>query len=185
MGRKVIFLDRDGVVNKYPGDADYVKSWSEFNFLPGAKSALKKLADAGFVIFIISNQAGVGKGIYSKEALDLITKNMLDELNKGGIRICGVYYCTHRPEDDCSCRKPNTGLIDMALSGLGDKGLIKPSDIYFIGDAIIDVETGRKAGLKTILIFSGKEKSENKNNWRVLPDFTATDLSAAVDEIIL
>ncbi len=182
---KVIFLDRDGVINQYPGDADYVKSWGEFHFLPKAKSALKRLTDAGFEIFIISNQAGVGKGIYPQKALDLITKNMLDELNRDGIRIRGVYYCTHRPEEKCACRKPNTGLIDMALAQIGAAEARKFSESYLIGDAIGDIEAGKRAGLKTILVFSGKEKPENKENWQALPDFTAEDLSCAVDEKIL
>lgn len=182
---KIIFLDRDGVINRYPGDLEYIKSWSEFHFLPKVKQALKRLNDNGFKIFIVSNQAGVSKGIYSQESLNLITKNMLRELNKYNINISGVYYCVHRLEDNCSCRKPKTGLINMAIAKLKDEGLeIQLKSSYFIGDTIRDIETGKVAGLKTILIFSGKEKPENKNNWSVLPDFTAQDLSEAVDLIL-
>jgi len=183
---KTIFLDRDGVINRYPGDSEYVKSWSEFYFLPKVKASLKKLSDHGFKIFIVSNQAGVSKGIFSQKSLDLITKNMLHELSEYNINIAGVYYCTHRPEDNCSCRKPKTGLIDMAIAKLKDDGLkIEPSHSYFIGDTIRDIETGKAAGLKTILVFSGKEKPQNQNNWQTLPDLVARDLSAAVDEEIL
>ena len=183
---KVVFLDRDGVINRYPGDSDYVKSWSEFHFLPKVKPALKKLNEKGFKIFIISNQAGVSKGIYSKENLDLITKDMLKELKDRHIDIAGVYYCIHRTEDNCPCRKPKTGLIDMAISKLQDAGeKIDYEESYFIGDTIRDVETGKAAGLKTILVFSGKEMPDNKNNWKTIPDFTAQDLSKAVEEVIL
>lgn len=181
---KIIFLDRDGVINKYPGDFEYVKSWEEFIFLPKVKDALKRLNDNGFKIFVISNQAGVSKGIYSKEALDLITNNMLQELSKDHINIDGVYYCTHRQEDNCSCRKPKTGLIDKALAALKKTNFHSCGTCYFIGDNIHDVQAGREAGLKTILIFSGKEKPQNKNNWQVRPDFTAPDLSKAVDLIL-
>jgi len=182
---KVIFLDRDGVINRYPGDSDYVKSWSEFHFLPEVKSSLKRLNEKGFKIFIISNQAGVSKGIYTQEALDLITKNMLKELNGYKIDIAGVYYCTHRQEDNCSCRKPKTGLIDMAVNKLKNAGLEPElNQGYFIGDTIQDIETGRAAGLKTVLVFSGKEKPDNKNNWTILPDYTAKDISRAVDLIL-
>jgi len=182
---RVIFLDRDGVINKYPGDADYVKSWSEFHFLPKIKPALKQLNDKGFKIFIVSNQAGVSKGIFSQENLDLITRNMLNELKKYNIDIAGVYYCTHRPEDNCSCRKPKTGLIDIVINRLKKQGLdIEPSRSYFIGDTIRDVETGKVAGLKTILVLSGKEKIENKNNWQNPPHFTARNLSEAADLIL-
>lgn len=182
---RVIFLDRDWVINRYPGDRDYVKSWSEFHFLPKVKVGLKKLIDSGFKIFILSNQAGVSKGIYSQETLDLVTKNMLQELNAYKIDIAGVYYCTHREEDNCSCRKPKTGLIDMAVAKLKNDGLgVELNRSYFIGDTIRDIETGKTAGLKTILVFSGKEKADNKNKWSILPDYTAQDLSEAVDLIL-
>lgn len=182
---KVILLDRDGVINKYPGDLEYVTSWNEFHFLPKVKSSLKRLSDNGFRIFVISNQAGVSKGIYSQGTLDLITKNMLKELSGYDVNIDGVYYCIHKQEDNCSCRKPKTGLIDMAISKLNGEGeAIELSGSYFIGDTIRDMETGKAAGLKTILVYSGKEKPGNKDNWQVLPDFTARDLSEAVDIII-
>jgi histidinol-phosphate phosphatase family protein len=182
---RVIFLDRDGVINKYPGDSDYVKSWEEFQFLPKVKISLKRLNDSGFKLVIISNQAGVSKGIYSQETLDLITKNMLNELDKEKIEIAGVYFCIHRIEDNCFCRKPKTGLVDLAINKLKDLGTeIDLKNSYFIGDTIRDVETGKSAGLKTILVFSGKEKPENKNNWQVLPDFTTADLAEAVDIIL-
>lgn len=182
---KAIFLDRDGVINKYPGDFKYVTCWEEFYFLPDIKPALKKLNDHGFTLFIISNQAGVSKGIYSKETLDLITKNMLKELSDNKIDIAGVYYCTHLPQDNCLCRKPNTGLVQKAIARLKAEGQnVDVSASYFIGDSVKDVETGKAAGLRTILIFSGREKPENKNNWQVLPDLTARDLSEAADLIL-
>lgn len=182
---KAVFLDRDGVINRYPGDFDYVKSWGEFYFLPKAKSSLKRLNDGGFKIFIVSNQAGIAKGLYSQGALDLITKKMLKELNNCKVDIGGVYYCTHRQEDNCSCRKPKTGLIDMAITMLREEGLeIELSNSYFIGDTISDMQTGKTAGLVTILVFSGKEKSDNKSKWAILPDYTAKDLSEAAGLIL-
>lgn len=181
---KAVFLDRDGVINEYPGDLKYVTSWPDFHFLPRVKEALAKLTDSRYKIFIISNQAGVSKGVYSKEALDLITENMLSELTKYKVEIAGVYYCIHRSEDNCSCRKPKSGLVEMAIDKLKSKGFdIELNRSFFVGDTIRDIETGKTAGLKTILVFSGKEKLENKNNWRSLPDLTARDLSEAVDII--
>ncbi len=182
---KIIFLDRDGVINKYPGDSDYVKSWAEFKFLPKVRQSLKRLNDRSFNIIIISNQAGVAKGIYTQETLNLITQNMLKELNDYKIDIAGVYYCTHRDIDNCPCRKPKTGLIDMAVAELKNKGLEPElSQSYFIGDTILDVETGKARGLLTVLVFSGKEKPENKDKWAILPDYTAKDLPRAVDLIL-
>ncbi|MFA5356526.1 MAG: HAD family hydrolase [Candidatus Omnitrophota bacterium] len=183
--QRVVFLDRDGVINRYPGDRDYVKSWDEFEFLPRVKPALKRLNEKGFRVFIISNQAGVSKGIYTQEALDTITGNMLSDLEAFGINIARVFYCIHRQEDDCACRKPRTGNIEKALMMLRKEG-IEPElrKSYFIGDTIRDIETGRAAGLNTILVFSGKEKADNKENWVITPGHTADDLSGAVDLII-
>ncbi|MBU0709263.1 MAG: HAD family hydrolase [Candidatus Omnitrophica bacterium] len=182
---KAIFLDRDGVINKEPGNGEYVKSWEEFEFLPGVKLALKRLDDHGFTIVVISNQAGVSKGLYSEKDLERITRNMLAELSESKIKIKDVYYCMHQTNDNCDCRKPKTGLIELAASNLKQEKLsFSLADCYFVGDTIRDIETGRKAGLKTILVFSGKEKPENKNSWQVLPDFTATDLSEAVELVL-
>lgn len=181
----LIFLDRDGVINKYPGDRDYVKSWEEFSFLPRAQEALKKLNQHGFKIFIVSNQAGIAKGLFSQESLDLINENMLQGLSSAGVEISGVYYCIHLKEEDCSCRKPKTGSIENVLSELKkNKVEVNLKESYFIGDTIVDVQTGKAAGLSTILLFSGKEKLENSENWEAIPDFTAQDLFAAVELIL-
>ena len=113
-----VFLDRDGVINRYPGDGKYVTSVKEFRFLPKVKKAIALLTAHKYPIFIISNQAGVGKGLYSQAALDRITEHMLKELSRHKGKVHAVYYCTHRNEDNCSCRKPKTGLIMSALSSL-------------------------------------------------------------------
>lgn len=182
---KAVFLDRDGVINEYPGDFKYVTGWDKFHFLPNVKPALKKLNEYDWQIFIISNQAGVSKGVYSKDSLDLITKNMLGELAKDNIIIRKVYYCIHRQEDNCVCRKPSTGLVHTAIAYLKNQGEdLDIKESYFIGDTIRDIQTGRDSGLKTILVFSGKEKSENKNSWVVQPDWTAKNLSSAVNIIL-
>lgn len=182
---KAVFLDRDGVINEYPGDLKYVTRWDEFHFLPRVQAALKRLNDHGYRIFIISNQAGVSKGVYSQETLDLITRNMLDDFEKDGIVISGVYYCLHRAEDNCSCRKPKTGLVDTAIEKLRSESCnTQVAKSYLVGDTIRDIETGKSAGLKTILVFSGKEKLENKNSWHSHPDFVAQDLFSAVDIIL-
>ncbi|MDD5044293.1 MAG: HAD family hydrolase [Candidatus Omnitrophica bacterium] len=182
---KAVFLDRDGVINKYPGDFQYVTSWKQFQFLPGVKEAIKKLTQAGFKIFVISNQAGVSKGLYSEEGLNTITRNMLAEIKKEGGSINEVFYCTHLEENNCACRKPKTGLIDLAIKKLNKENLSMDfSHSFFVGDTIRDIRTGKSAGLKTILVFSGKEKAENKENWQISPDFVASDLKSAT-EIIL
>ena len=181
---KAVFLDRDGVINEFPGYFKYVTSWDDFHFLPNVAQSLKKLTANGFKIFIISNQAGVGKGLYTKQTLDLITNNMLKGLG-AEVKIEGVYYCTHISDEGCNCRKPKTGLIHAALAGINKKkDDLDLNNSYFVGDTIRDIDTGKAAGIKTILVFSGREKPEGSASWLTQPDFTANDLSEAV-EIIL
>jgi histidinol-phosphate phosphatase family protein len=179
--KKLIFIDRDGVINKYPGDYKYVDSEETFVFLDGAKEAIALLTVAGYSIFVISNQAGVTKGLYSEKTLNNITKKMLDEVESYKGRIEQVLYCTHTEEEGCGCRKPKIGLIKKALNEID---LTNLNNSFFIGDSIRDVKTGKNAGCKTILVLSGREKIENKHNWQEQPDFIADNLYKAV-EIIL
>lgn len=177
---KAIFLDRDGVINRYPGDTKYVTRWKEFSFLPKAKKAIAELHKNSFKIFIISNQAGVGKGIFTKRALDLITRNMLRQVKESGGRIERVYYCTHRKDENCPCRKPKAGLVDI----IKKKYPIKLKDTFFIGDTIRDVHTARAAGCKSILVLSGKEKIANQKRWETQPDFIFKNLYSAAEFIL-
>ncbi|MBU2221033.1 MAG: HAD family hydrolase, partial [Candidatus Omnitrophica bacterium] len=180
---KVIFLDRDGVINKYPGDRNYVTSLKGFRFIRGAKKALRRLSQAGYTMFVISNQAGVTKGLYSGKTLDDITRTMLKKLATEKAYIQGVYYCIHREEDNCACRKPKTGLIEKAiLEHKIPKLSLKRS--FFIGDTQRDIQAGKESGCRTIMVFSGKEKIANQKDWEFQPDFTAKDLSHAADIIL-
>ena len=181
--KKIIFIDRDGVINKDPGGwtkHNYVTRWEDFRFLPGSKDAVKKLNDAGYEIIIISNQAGVGKGHYSKDELDIVNSKMLQEIKNAGSRIKEVYYCIHQPGDNCDCRKPKIGLFKQAEKELG----IKASSSYFIGDAKTDIEAGEKMGLKTILVLSGKTSLEDTRSYNVKPDYIFDDLLKAVEFVI-
>jgi len=177
---KVIFLDRDGVINKYPGYGDYVKNCREFLFLSGVKEAIRKLYLKGFSIFIISNQAGIAKRIFSKEKLKDITKKMLREIAESGGKIKGVYYCPHRSEDNCSCRKPKIGLIQRAIKNKK----IDLEDTYFIGDSLRDIETGRNVGCRTILVLSGEAKKKDLKRWSFKPDLITKDLLEATNLIL-
>jgi histidinol-phosphate phosphatase family protein len=171
---KVIFLDRDGVINRYPGDKAYVTSLHKFNFLPGAKRAIALLTKAGFKIFVASNQAGVGRRIYSQRALDRITAYMLKEIAKAGGRIEKVYYCTHRKDAGCSCRKPKPGMLKKAAREF--KFNLKSA--YFVGDTIRDIHTAKNSGCKSILVLCGKEKIKDRGNWDMQPDLIKNDLLA-------
>jgi histidinol-phosphate phosphatase family protein len=177
---KAIFLDRDGVINRDPGVGDYVKSWKEFHFLPGAVEAISRLTENGYEIFVISNQAGVAKGLYSREDLDDITANMIKEIEKRGGKIRTVMYCTHFPDAGCACRKPGIGMIEKAVSGLE----INFKDTFFIGDSRLDVGAGKNAGCGTILLLTGKEDPSDIKNWKWKPDMIKGDLREAVEWIL-
>ncbi len=176
---KIIFLDRDGVINVYPGHGEYVTNAKDFHFIDGSLEAIRLLTEAGYKIYVISNQRGVGKGLFTQADLDKITQKMLSGLKENKGEIAGVFYCTHK--DDCDCRKPKTTLFKQAAGNLSS-GF---KDVYFIGDDERDIEAGKNLGCKTILVFSGKTKKENLDTLEFQPDETCKDLFQAVKEVIL
>lgn len=176
---KVIFLDRDGVINRYPGDTRFVTKWEEFHFLPNTLKAIRRLTEEDYEIKVISNQSGIGKGIYSQESLDEITRRMIEQIEKEGGRM-EVYYCRHREEDNCDCRKPKIGLFLKATQG----ERIDFKSTYFVGDGSIDVQAGKKIGCKTILVGSGRTKLEDAKEWDGQPDYFAQDLWEATGIIL-
>lgn len=180
---KVVFLDRDGVINEFPGNGLYVTKVKDFHFIPRTLDALKLLTDAGYHIFVISNQAGVGKGVYSRRKLDLITERMQNGIREAGARLAGVYYCTCRSTDGCNCRKPRIGNIISALASIG-KTLKDAPECYFVGDTEGDMKTGRNAGCKTVFALCGREDREYMKRWDIRPDFIVEDLYDAAKLII-
>ncbi|MFH1552514.1 MAG: HAD family hydrolase [Candidatus Omnitrophota bacterium] len=184
MSEKYVFIDRDGVINKDPGgwtEYGYVTRWEDFYFLPGSLEALAKLAEAGYKSVIISNQQGVGKGYFTREALEDVTARMSREIKENKGSIAGAYYCMHKKEENCSCRKPKDGLFYMAQAGLGIKSF---KGSFYIGDTERDIQAGRKAGLGTILVLSGKASREDVENWEHKPDHVCDSLLSAVGIIL-
>ena len=148
--KKIIFLDRDGVINKKAPKAEYVKSWDEFEFLPGAIEAMKLLAENNYKIFIISNQAGIARGVMTEQDLKEIHGNMEKELEKHNIKIEKIYYCPHGWDDGCECRKPKPGMLFQAAREYD----LDLSKFTFIGDDERDLQAGNVAGCRTILVDS-------------------------------
>jgi D-glycero-D-manno-heptose 1,7-bisphosphate phosphatase len=181
--KKVIFIDRDGVINRDPGgwtQHDYVTSWEDFYFLPGVKEALKILNKKGYDVIIISNQAGISKGYYTNRKLTEITSKMVKEIKDAGGRIRKVYYCVHQNSDRCACRKPKTGMFHRAEEELG----VKAAGAYFIGDGRFDIEAGRKASMKTVLVLSGKTDPVKAKELEIKPDYIFEDLLEVVNFIV-
>ncbi|MCR4336899.1 MAG: HAD-IIIA family hydrolase [Candidatus Omnitrophica bacterium] len=180
---KIVFLDRDGVINEFPGNGNYVTKVKDFHFIPGSIEAIRRLTKAGYTIFIVSNQAGVGKGVYTQKKLDHITRNMVRAVRQAGGNIKKAFYCTHKSDVGCWCRKPGIGSIRRGLA-LMKKSMTAASKTYFVGDTGIDVQAGHKAGCKTIFVLSGREDRRYIRKWGVRPDYIAKNLLEA-SEIIL
>ena len=181
---KAIFLDRDGVINQDPGKAMYVTSVGRFRLIPRVSAAIKKFNRLGYAVFVVSNQAGISKKVFSQATLDEITAYMLKKLKAAGAKINGVYYCVHRDTDNCSCRKPKTGLIKKIISDCRKMGRkIEIGKSYFIGDMQRDVLTGNKSKLKTVIVFTGKTKLKDLENFKHLPDFAVNNLKEAAEII--
>jgi D-glycero-D-manno-heptose 1,7-bisphosphate phosphatase len=177
---KVVFIDRDGVINKDLWK--YVEHWGEFEFLPGVLDSLKKLTDEGYEINIISNQGGIGDGIFSESALEDINMNMVEAVRRHGGRIAKTYYCVHSKKAGCECRKPKIGLFEQAFKDF--PYLVKP-ETFFIGDKASDMKAGRDFGVRTIMVMTGYGEREKGNlNDDIMPDYFAADLSEAIPIVL-
>jgi D-glycero-D-manno-heptose 1,7-bisphosphate phosphatase len=172
--RPTVILDRDGVLNKRPPQAQYVRSWSEFEWLPGAKEALRLLNEAGYQAIVVSNQAGIGRGEMTEEALREIHKRMKAETADAGGKIEAIYYCPHNWDEGCECRKPKPGLLFQAQRELN----LDLSRTLFIGDDERDAEAAAAAGSPSTLVSEGcsllditaRLVSGELPNWRTVND---------------
>ena len=148
--QRVVFLDRDGVINRRK--RTLVKSWSEFKFLPGVKDSIKKLVENGYRIIVVTNQDVVGWGFISESKLNDIHGKMSKELESSGGMITDIFYCPHNPVRKCPCRKPKPGMLKDAAK----KYEILPGSSWMVGDMLTDVQAGKAFGSRTFLIKPGK-----------------------------
>lgn len=179
--RKVVFLDRDGVINR--DSPDYIKSWAEFEFLPGSLEAIKQLTLNGFDVIIITNQSAINRKLVSIEDLDYIHKMIKNTVKSWGGEIKDIFFCPHTPEDGCDCRKPNPGLIYKAQR----IHRIDLANTVMVGDSAKDIECARNAGCRhAVLVKTGNgiiaEKVLAEKN--IYPDHVARDLLGASNWII-
>jgi histidinol-phosphate phosphatase family protein len=139
---KSVILDRDGVLNRKPPRAQYVRNWNEFEWLPGALSALQKLHAADYRVVVVSNQAGIARGAMSEADLAAIHRAMTEEVSAAGGKITAIYYCPHDWHAGCECRKPLPGMLFQAQHDLN----LDLSRTYFVGDDERDGEAAERAG---------------------------------------
>ncbi|MDE0685536.1 MAG: D-glycero-beta-D-manno-heptose 1,7-bisphosphate 7-phosphatase [Candidatus Poribacteria bacterium] len=148
---KTVFLDRDGVINRNPPNMGYVRRWSEFSFIPNSRKAIRELTQNGYRIVVVTNQAGIGRGLFSEEDLKDIHSRMVSKITETGGRIDAVYYCPHHPKAGCECRKPKPGMLIRAVR----EHNIELSSAYLIGDSTTDIQAGRCVGTKALLVLTG------------------------------
>lgn len=174
-----VFLDRDGVItaNKINGKDHFINKPEDIFFLDGVIDGLKRIAEKGYDLYIVSNQGGVGMGIMSNDQLNLINQKIKNDLLAEGVEIKDTFCCTHNPKSNCGCRKPDTGMIIRASRQYG----LDPTLSYVIGDMTSDIELGRRIGAETILVETGMSGKDKK--FEASPDYVAKNLLAA-SEII-
>ncbi len=129
-----------------------MKRWEEFRFLPGAFESLAELHNAGYLVFVVTNQAAVNRGYLSHQEVEEINGRMAEEVRRNGGCIHEVLYCPHRPDEGCQCRKPRPGLLHTAAA----RHDIDLTRCYMVGDAISDIAAGQEAGCKTLLVLTGR-----------------------------
>ncbi|MBW3570398.1 MAG: HAD family hydrolase [Gemmatimonadetes bacterium] len=182
-GASAVFLDKDGtLVQNVPYNVDPAR----IRLAPGAAEALRMLADAGFRLFVVSNQSGVARGYFGEEALGPVEARIREMLSAEGARVDAFAWCPHHPQGTvaayaraCDCRKPAPGMITALAAAHG----IDLSRSWMVGDILDDVEAGRRAGCRTVLVDSGGETEWVPGAHRE-PDHVVGDLAAAARAIL-
>lgn len=154
--KKALFIDRDGVINK---EHDYVHKIEEFEFIEGVFDALKYAQARGYLLIVITNQSGIGRGYYGEDDFFKLSEWMVEVLREKGIHIDRIYHCPHAPGEGCDCRKPETGMIERAVKDFE----IDLKTSWLVGDKESDIKAALNAGIPHhILVRSGHAVDEGK-----------------------
>lgn len=145
----LVVLDRDGVINE--DSEHFIRSVDEWRPIPGSLEGIALLHRAGVRVAVVTNQSGVGRGLYGEDALAAIHARMIAEVEAAGGALAGIYYCPHRPDEGCECRKPKPGLLRRLERELG----LPVAGAPFIGDRLTDVEAARAVGARPVLVRTG------------------------------
>ena len=179
--RPAVFLDRDGVIN---ADSDeYVKSWEEYHIYPGAVEALRRLHEAGCEVYVVTNQAGIGRGVYPRRnLLDILLRLRVTVRAAGGL-LHGIAFCPHRKDEHCGCRKPEPGMLLKLACKYG----LDLSRSVLVGDSGTDIEAAQRAGLAATILLHTREPervAEELAECQPPPDYQASSLAEAVPLIL-
>jgi D-glycero-D-manno-heptose 1,7-bisphosphate phosphatase len=178
--RRAVFLDRDGTIGEEMG---YVNHVDRFQVFPYAAEAIRHLNEAEIPVVVVTNQSGIARNIFPESLVHEVHKKMVAELAAGGAWIDAIYFCPHKSEDACVCRKPNPGLLEQAAR---EHGLELPGS-WVVGDRYADLEMGHAAGARGILVMTGYGRGEyelHRSTWPRQPDALAANLSDAVRQIL-
>ena len=175
--KKILLIDRDGVINRKAPQGEYITKWKDFEWIPETRVAMKQLARKGFKFIVISNQAGVARGMIELNELEGIHHNMKDELNKDGVDIMDIYACPHHWDEKCFCRKPNPGMLFQA----SHEHLFRLDKTMFIGDDPRDCQSAERAGCESI--FVGINSELEQLSMIEQPLYSSVSLNEVVDEI--
>ncbi|HEY6084070.1 MAG TPA: HAD family hydrolase, partial [Nitrospira sp.] len=175
-----VFLDRDGTLNVDPG---YLKSPADVQLLPGVAAGLARLKSAGAKLIVVTNQSGVGRGLFSLKDLEAVHARLQGLLEQEEAVLDAIYFCPHHPNDGCRCRKPGRGMVDRAVTELQ----LDLKRSYLIGDHARDMQLAKSVGAKAILFTTGvvdEQAREALRAQQALPDMIATSMTEAVEWIL-
>ncbi len=176
-GARLVMIDRDGVINEDSGE--FIKSVAEWRPIAGSLEAIAALHRAGWRVAVVTNQSGIGRGLYDATALAAIHRHMLERVRAAGGDLAGIYYCPHLPEDGCECRKPRPGMFRALERELE----VSVRGAPYIGDRISDVEAAEGIGARPMLVRTGTgATTEQLLGARVVPVFD--DLAAAARSLL-
>ena len=185
MPRPAVFLDRDGTLVE---EAGYLDRLERLVFFPYSVDAVRLLNRAGLAVVIVTNQAGIARGIFKESFVGEAHRHIAERLSAGGARVDGFYYCPHHPEavieayrQSCDCRKPQPGLLKRAASDLD----IALDESFVVGDRWHDLEAGQRVGARGVLVRTGYGKTEEAAGHSVvIPSAIVDNVMEAVSWIL-
>lgn len=171
-----IFLDRDGTLNESVG---YVNHPSRFRLFPWAVDAIRTIRDEGYLAVLVTNQSGIGRGLFTEEMLSEVHAELERTLTSAGTSLDAMYYCPHKPDDHCPCRKPQPGMLLRAAKELQ----VDLSRSWMVGDSASDLEAAFRAGVRGALVATGYGHGNweyGRRSFSREPDVYAPDLHSAL-----
>jgi D-glycero-D-manno-heptose 1,7-bisphosphate phosphatase len=178
--RPAVFLDRDGTIAEEVGYLNHATRFRMFSFVA---AVVRRLNESGLPVIVVTNQSGVGRGYFPESLVHTVNELMTQQLAKAGARIDAIYYCPHTSADNCSCRKPKTGMLERAAK----EHALDVQRSFVVGDRYGDIELARNARARSILVRTGYGEGElawHGAKWPLQPDFVAQDLTQAADWIL-